>query len=49
MHSLGLSSRLAFRQLRSSPGYALIVVVTLALGIGAATAIFSLIELKTKP
>ena len=36
--------RLTFRQLGKSPGFALIVVVTLALGIGATTAVFSLIE-----
>lgn len=36
--------RFAFRQLRKSSGFALIVTVTLALGIGATTAVFSLIE-----
>jgi len=36
--------RLTFRQLRKSPGFALIVIVTLALGIGATTAVFSLVE-----
>ena len=36
--------RLTLRQLRKSPGFALIVIVTLALGIGATTAVFSLIE-----
>jgi len=36
--------RLTFRQLRKSPGFALIVVVALALGIGATTAVFSLVE-----
>ena len=33
--------RYAFRQLRRSPGFAATVVVTLALGVGVTTAIFS--------
>jgi putative ABC transport system permease protein len=36
--------RLAFRQLRKAPGFSLTVILTLAVGIGATTAIFSLIE-----
>ncbi|MFZ0705982.1 MAG: ABC transporter permease, partial [Candidatus Korobacteraceae bacterium] len=42
----------AFRQLRKSPGFALTVIVTIALGIGANTAIFTLVHavlLKSLP
>ena len=44
MYALAQNFRFAFRQLYKAPGFAVVVIVTLALGIGANTAIFSLVE-----
>ncbi len=44
MPALAQNLGITFRQLRRVPGFSLTVVLTLALGIGATTAIFSLVE-----
>jgi hypothetical protein len=44
MYTLAQDLRFAIRRLLKAPGFTLTVVLTLALGIGAVTAIFSLVE-----
>jgi predicted permease len=44
MYALAQDLRFAFRQLLKAPGFTVTVIFTLALGIGATTAIFSLVE-----
>jgi putative ABC transport system permease protein len=44
MYGLANDLRLTLRRFRKSPGFTLAIVLTLALGIGATTAIFSLVE-----
>jgi predicted permease len=44
MDTLLQNLRYAFRQLGRNPGFSLVVAVTIALGVGATTAIFSLVD-----
>ena len=43
-HELQQDAVIAFRQLRRSPGFAIVATVTLALGIGATTAVFAVVD-----
>jgi predicted permease len=44
LHSVYADWRFALRQLRRSPGFALLAILTLALGIGANAALFTVVE-----
>ncbi|MEM9554289.1 MAG: ADOP family duplicated permease [Acidobacteriota bacterium] len=44
LSAFALETRRAARMLRRQPGFALVVVLTLALGLGAATAVFSVLD-----
>src|SRR5579864_8504401 len=43
LEDLGHDLRFGWRQLRKTPGFALIAILSLAIGIGATTAVFSIV------
>ena len=44
LESLGQDARYSLRMLRKSPGFSAVVILTMAMGIGATTAIFSVVD-----
>lgn len=44
MESLWADVKFALRQMRKAPGFAVVVIITLALGIGANTTVFSIVD-----
>ena len=49
LHSIIDDTRVALRVLNKTPGFAFVVVLTLAVGIGANTAIFSMLAGASRP